>query len=180
MLMPLAHACKLAENQLTNLHHLQSEGELSDLAGDEPLFKALYKWWVRLRYNGSGSTHALPSRMVAWVKNAVQMVGCPGRPYSGAQAQGLHCTGERMVVLCCRPEQPAPPPRKPNQAYSKQLRDGGSSIHSTGCPAHPLTDGDPSLPLPHSGSLTRAACTSWCLAPRRSSCSLTRWWCATS
>lgn len=23
-----------------------SQGELSDLAGDEPLFKALYKWWV--------------------------------------------------------------------------------------------------------------------------------------
>lgn len=23
-----------------------AQGELSDLAGDEPLFKALYKWWV--------------------------------------------------------------------------------------------------------------------------------------
>jgi hypothetical protein len=23
-----------------------AEGELSDLAGDEPLFKALYKWWA--------------------------------------------------------------------------------------------------------------------------------------
>ena len=25
-----------------------AQGELSDLAGDEPLFKALYQWWVSL------------------------------------------------------------------------------------------------------------------------------------
>jgi hypothetical protein len=30
-----------------------AEGELSDLAGDEPLFKALYKWWV-LGWSGGG------------------------------------------------------------------------------------------------------------------------------
>lgn len=35
-----------------------SQGELSDLAGDEPLFKALYKWWVARRVLGIWMDHS--------------------------------------------------------------------------------------------------------------------------
>lgn len=50
-----------------------AEGELSDLAGDEPLFKALYKWWVGGGQSW-GQSGVEQRRHVVWFLLAVQMV----------------------------------------------------------------------------------------------------------